>query len=151
MRVDRSLRRRGLWTAAVGLGLLALVGCGGSKGQVPVHGKLVYIDNDEPVKELAGFEVIFTSEKLHTSARGTIQPDGSFQLGTLKENDGTPPGEYVVTLTQPFREPERPYVGDRVVDPGYEDPARSDLKAEVKSEKNDFVFKLRRIDKKKRN
>ena len=53
----------------------------------------------------------------------------------------------VVTMTQPFREPERPYVGDRVVDRAYEDPARTDLKAEVKPEKNEFTFKLRRIGK----
>jgi hypothetical protein len=144
-----TLSRRGLWAVAVGLGLLGLVGCGG-KGQVPVRGKLVYADNEQPVKELAGFEVIFTSEKLRTNARGTIQEDGTFQLGTAKENDGAPPGEYVVTVTQPFREPERPYVGDRVVDPAYEDPAKSDLKAEVTADKNEFVFKLRRIDKKRK-
>jgi hypothetical protein len=149
MRTDRTALRRGLWCVAVGLGLIAPAGCG-TAGHHPVTGKLVYADTGEPVKELAGFEVIFTSEKLGRSARGTIKEDGSFQLGTVKENDGAVPGEYVVTLTQPFREPERPYVGDRVVDQAYEDPSRSDLKAEVKSEKNDFVFKLRRIDKKRR-
>ncbi len=138
--------RPGLWGVVLGLGVLCLGGCG-SKGLHPVHGKLVYADKEDPVKELAGFEVIFTSEKLGKSARGTIQKDGSFQLGTVKDNDGAPPGEYVVTLTQPFREPERPYVGDRVVDRAYEDPATSDLKAEVKSEKNEFLFKLRRIGK----
>jgi hypothetical protein len=145
MRFDRRLCRRGLWGAAVGLGLLCLVGC--SSGRYPVHGQLVYADTEAPVVELAGFEVIFTSQALGTSARGTIQKDGSFQLGTVKDNDGAPPGEYVVTLTQPFREPERPYVGDRVVDRAYEDPANTDLKAEVKREKNEFLFKLRRIGK----
>ncbi|MCI0704753.1 MAG: hypothetical protein L0241_27160 [Planctomycetia bacterium] len=149
MRFDQTLRRRGLWSIVVGLGLVFLAGCGG-KAQYPVHGKLVYADNEEPVKELADFEVIFTSESLGVSARGTIQQDGTFQLGTIKETDGAPAGEYIVTLTQPYREPERPYVGDRVVDPAYEDPDTSDLKAEVKAEKNDFVFKLRRIEKKKK-
>lgn len=144
-------RRNFAWTAwvvAAGLGLLGLAGC--SSGQHPVNGKLVYADNDEPVKELAEQEVIFTSDKLGKSARGTIQPDGSFQLGTVKENDGVMPGEYVVTLTQPYREPDRPYVGDRVVDPNYEDPEKSDLRAVVKAERNEFVFKLRRIQKKRR-
>jgi hypothetical protein len=146
MRLGHRLRRWGLGGVLVGLGLLCLSGCG-SGGRYPVHGKLVYADNEQPVKELAGFEVIFTSEQLHTSARGTVQKDGSFQLGTARADDGTPPGEYVVTLTQPVREPERPNVGDRVVDRAYEDPGQSDLKAEVKPQKNDFVFKLRRIDK----
>jgi len=148
MRCIRTLGWRGLWSVLAGLALLFLTGCG--KSQYEVQGKLVYADTEEPVTELAGFEVIFTSEALRTSARGTIQSDGTFKLGTLKENDGAPPGEYVVTLTQPFRQPERPYVGDRVVDPKYEDPATSDLKAEVKTDKNDLVFKLRRIEKKKK-
>jgi hypothetical protein len=143
---ERRLGRRALWGAVVGLGCLCLGGCG-SQGFYPVHGKLVYADTEEPVKELAGFEVIFTSEKLGKSARGTIQKDGSFQLGTVKDNDGALPGEYVVTLTQPFREPERPYVGDRVVDRAYEDPAKTDLKAAVQPQKNEFQFKLRRIGK----
>jgi hypothetical protein len=146
MRFDGSPTRCLLAAVAAGLGLLGLTGCG--SGYHPVHGKLVYADNEEPVKELANFEVIFTSEKLRKSARGTIQADGSFQLGTDKVNDGVVPGEYIVTLTQPFREPERPYVGDRVVDASYEDPDKSDLRADVKAEKNDFVFKLRRIAKK---
>jgi hypothetical protein len=145
MRLCNRLYRGGLAGFVVGLGVLCLGGCG--SGRHPVRGQLVYADDGQPVKELAGFEVIFTSEQLHTSARGTIQEDGSFELGTDKDGDGVAPGEYVVTVTQPFREPERPFVGDRVVDRAYEDPARSDLKAEVKPEKNDFVFKLRRIGK----
>ena len=144
MRVDR-LARGGPGVVALTLGLFALAGC--SSGQYPVRGKLVYADTQAPVKELAGFEVMFTSEKLGKTARGTIQPDGTFEVATLKDKDGAPPGEYVVTLTQPFREPERPYVGDRVVDRAYEDPMTTDLKATVTPDKYDFVFQLRRIKK----
>jgi hypothetical protein len=140
--------RRQLAGVAFCLSLLAAAGCGGERFY-PVKGKLVYADTGEPVKELADFDVIFTSEKIGKSARGVIQKDGTFQLGTIKDNDGAPPGEYVVTLTQPVRQPERPFVGDRVVDKAYEDPALSDLKAEVGPDKGEFVFKLRRIGKKK--
>jgi hypothetical protein len=125
----------------MGFGLLCTIGCGSKQ---PVQGKLVYADNEQPVTELKGFEVTFTSEKLGISARGVIQADGTFQLGTEKDLDGAPLGEYVVTLNQPFRQPERPFVGDRVVDQAYESPFTSDLRAEVKSSKNEFVFKLRR-------
>jgi hypothetical protein len=149
MLADCGVGRHGRWGAFVALGVLALGGCG-SDGRYPVHGKLVYADNEAPVAELAGFDIIFSSQALGTSARGIIQKDGSFQLGTVKDNDGAPPGEYVVTLTQPFRQPERPYVGDRVVDRAYEDPEMTDLKAEVKAEKNELVFKLRRIAKSRR-
>jgi hypothetical protein len=145
MRLRPVLGRGGL--AAAGLALLVLGGCGGNQ---TVRGKLVYADTEEPVTELAGFDVTFSSETLGVSARGTIEQDGTFRLGTEKENDGAPPGQYVVTLTQPIREPDRPYLGDPVVDRAYEDPARSDLRAEVTTGKNDFVFKLRRIEKKKK-
>ena len=134
--------------AALGFGLLLLAGCSGRQA---VHGKLVYADNDQPVSELDGFDVTFTSEKLGISARGAVQKDGTFQLGTENDKDGAPPGEYIVTLTQPYRQPDRPYVGDRVVDEAYEDPEKSDLRAEVTSSgKNEFVFKLRRYSKPKR-
>ena len=145
MRFDHRPRRWGLGVL-LGLSLLCLGGCR-ARGHYPVRGKLVYADTGEPVKELAGCDVTFTSEKLGKSARGAIQQDGSFELGTVKDKDGAVPGDYVVTLTQHVREPDRPYLGDRVVDVSYEDPARSDLKATVKSEKNEFVFKLRRIGK----
>jgi len=127
----------------VGLGVLSLAGCGSKQ---PVRGKLVF-DSGEPVSQLEGFDVTFTSEKLGISARGTVQSDGTFQLGTDKDKDGAPPGEYIVTLTQPHREPDRPYRGDRVVDVAYEDPRTSDLRAEVGSGKSEFVFKLRRYNK----
>jgi hypothetical protein len=139
--------RRRPWAAVAALGLLTLGGCGGSN-QYPVNGKLVYADTGEPVSELDGFDVTFTSEALKISARGTVQKDGTFQLGTETENDGAPPGEYVVTLTQPVgREPDRPFLGNPVVERTYEDPSKSDLRATVKAEDNEFVFKLRRIKK----
>jgi hypothetical protein len=34
------------------------------------------------------------------TSRGTIQPDGSFQLGTYAEDDGAPAGEHQVVVTQ---------------------------------------------------
>ena len=40
--------------------------------------------------------VVFESEKL--SATGKIQEDGTFQLGTVKENDGLPKGTYRVCV-----------------------------------------------------
>jgi hypothetical protein len=144
MPVIRSLS----WSAArlvlAGLAVLTLAGCGG-RGLYPVHGQLLYEDNEQPVTELAGFDITFTSEKMGTSARGTIQADGTFDLTTFKDNDGAAPGEYIVILTQPHRRPERPYVGDPVVDLAYEDPEKSDLRKEVKAESNNFTFKLRRL------
>ena len=147
MHAVRSRSRSGPWLALAGLALLTAGGCGSNRTH-PVRGKLVYEDNGQPVKELAGYEVTFTSEKLGKSSRGTIRDDGTFELGTVKENDGAYPGEYVVILTQPHRVAERPGGGDPVVDLAYEDPGKSDLKVEVKPEANDFTLKLRRIQRK---
>jgi|SRR5579884_110069 len=143
---DRCRRCRGAWLALAGLALVVAAGCGSGNKPYPVRGRLVYDDNDQPVKELANYDVTFTSEALGKSARGTIRQDGSFELGSLSEKDGAYPGEYVVILTQPHRKPER-VGGDPVVDLAYEDPARTDLKAEVKRESNEFTFRLRRIRK----
>jgi hypothetical protein len=119
--------------------LLALsfaAGCG--SGKHLVRGQLLYEDNEQPVKELSGFDVTFTSEELGQSARGTIDDDGRFELTA-------PAGAYVVIVTQPHRKPERPFVGDPVVDFSYENPEKTDLKAEVGAGSTTFTFKLRRL------
>ena len=78
---------------------LALFGTGGCGGQVlfPVSGKVSY-KNGKPVS--AGF-VIFEPVNQKMSARGEIQPDGSFQLSTHRENDGAMEGEYKVLVAPP--------------------------------------------------
>ena len=142
MQHSRSFSRKALWLAAAVIGVFALTGC--SSDMYPVTGKLVYEDNKQPVKELAGFDITFTSDKIGKSARGTIKSDGTFSLYSIKENDGVFPGEYVVTLTQPEKQAERPDQGPPVVDRKYQDPATSDLKAEVKQQSNNFTFALKR-------
>ena len=135
-------RRRA--AALAGLALVALAGCGGGDRPYPVHGKLVYKDNDQPVKELAGFDVTFTAEKGKT-ARGTIGADGTFRLTTTRADDGAYPGQYKVTVTQPHPNPERRVKGKPVVDLVYEDPQKTDLKATVEAKDNTFTFPLRRL------
>src|SRR5438132_986271 len=93
--------RRLLAGGAFALLLLSLAGCKGDK--YTVRGQLEWEDGN-PLKELAGFEVYFTSHELKKMSRGTIKEDGSFELGTESERDGVMPGEYVVTVTQPRRQ-----------------------------------------------
>lgn len=125
--------------------ILVLSGCGGGGGGLyPVKGKLLY-DDGQPVKELAGFSVTFTSEKLGKSAVGDIDEDGGFQLTTDRPNDGAIPGEYQVIVSQPHLDPERNLNRPPVVDLAYEDPARTDLKATVEPKSNEFTFRLRRL------
>lgn len=123
--------------------LLICSGCA-SSGPYPVRGKLKY-DDDKPLKELAGFQVTFTSESLGKSARGDILEDGTFRLTSEKPDDGAYPGEYKVIVSQPHPEPDRPEKRRPVVDLMYEDPERTDLKATVTQGSNDFTFRLKRI------
>jgi hypothetical protein len=122
--------------------LASLSGCAGERAY-PVRGKLVYEDG-QPVKELAGFTVTFTSETLHKSARGNIDENGSFHLA----QDGAFPGQYKVILTQPHPNPERGESRRPVVDEAYEHPAKSTLSADVEAKNNEFTFALKRIGKK---
>jgi hypothetical protein len=143
--VSRALRWWfvGIW---VGLAVAGLAGCG--NGNCPVHGRLEFEDG-EPIRELAGSSVTFTSEQLGVEARGEIQDDGSFRLGMKREDDGAPSGKYKVILTQPHPSPERQEHRRPVVDTVYEDPDKTPLEATVDRQHTDFTFKLKPIKGKK--
>lgn len=64
-------------------------GCG---NHVKVTGKVTFPD-DTP---LTVGKVVFETDTF--SASGTLQPDGTYTLGSLKENDGVPPGTYRVSV-----------------------------------------------------
>ena len=76
--------------------LAAAAGCGGPR-PYPVAGRVVYADG-EAAAELAGAEVIFTSERLRVSSSGAIDRDGRFVLTMRRTGDGTFPGEYKVVI-----------------------------------------------------
>jgi hypothetical protein len=78
---------------------LLIAGCGGANTPYPVGGT-VYLDG-QPAKELAGGTVTFNSPELRKSASGTIQADGTYRLGSLKQDDGALPGKYDVTVAPP--------------------------------------------------
>src|SRR5215813_7535464 len=82
--------------ALVSLVLFGASGCGGPT-LFPVSGKVTYKDG-KPVT--AGF-VIFEPLSQKISARGEIQADGSFQLGTHRDNDGAMEGDYKVLVAPP--------------------------------------------------
>lgn len=85
-----------MWAALVSLALIGASGCG-SQTRFPVSGRVSYKDG-KPVT--AGF-VIFEPVNQKSGARGEIQADGSFRLGTHRENDGAMEGEYKVLIAPP--------------------------------------------------
>ena len=95
---------RGLELVLMGLLLSGVVGCGG-RGLYPVSGQVVYKDGSDP-SVLARCLVVFDpadAEGPKSSARGEVQPDGSFQMSTFTEGDGVYAGKYRVMVSVPRR------------------------------------------------
>jgi hypothetical protein len=118
----------------IGLGLLLISapGCDGAK-LYPVEGAIVYPDG-EAVTGLAGASVEFDPIAGKEGARGEVQPDGTFRLGTHKPGDGAAPGEYRVCIQPPLPALDRP--APRVLDRRYENVATSGLRVTIKAETN---------------
>lgn len=126
--------------------LAALSGCG--SGMYPVEGKLVWQDGS-PVKELAEGMVVFEKTDAPLSARGEIQPDGTFRLTTRTRNDGAPLGKYRVVLTEPGL-PDTDRVPAPKAHPKYQLPATSGLEFTVEATTNEPVFRLERAPPRKK-
>ena len=100
-----SRQRRWLVAAIVGL-LLVSVGCGSK--QRPTYeagGKVVFKKDGKPL--MAGyveFESLDAELKNRLNARGRIQPDGTFRLGTYEEGDGAVEGPHRVLVIPPLPE-----------------------------------------------
>jgi hypothetical protein len=118
----------------IGLGLLltSAAGCDGSR-LYPVEGTIVFPDG-EAVTGLAGANVEFDPVGGKEGARGEVQPDGSFRLGTHQPGDGAAPGEYRVSIQPPLPALDRPI--PRVLDRRYENITMSDLRVTLKPETN---------------
>lgn len=71
---------------------LTLAGC--SKGFVPFGGKVTFEEDGSP---LTRGVVVFSTDTFQ--AEGGIKADGTYRLGSLKINDGLPPGTYKVFLS----------------------------------------------------
>jgi hypothetical protein len=126
----------------IGLGLLLAnaPGCDGSK-LYPVEGTIVYPDG-EAVTGLAGGSVEFDPIAGKEGARGEVQPDGTFRLGTHKPGDGAAPGEYRVSIQPPLPALDRP--APRVLDRRYESVATSGLRVTIKPETNRVRLEVER-------
>ena len=73
------------------LSMLVLTGCG---DKVKLKGKVVFSDDGSPVP--IGV-VCFETDTY--SARGILAEDGTFDVGSLADKDGLPPGTYRVSIT----------------------------------------------------
>ncbi|MFO0809356.1 MAG: hypothetical protein U0746_12085 [Gemmataceae bacterium] len=147
MRFPQHIIRRLLLAAAFG----AAAGCSGS-GPYPVEGMVVWEDGT-PAKELASAQIVFDLPERQTSARGSVQPDGTFQLTTNKANDGALPGKYKVMILEIGRKtmPNDPtMLAPTVMDIRYSDPRTTDLEATIEPVKpNKITLRVKRNSAKK--
>ena len=122
------------------------VGCG---GKPHIRGKVVFSDDKSPLTQ--GI-VIFESDSGSVS-RGELDKNGNYTVGSLKTNDGLPPGKYKVYLTATEKITQNPKGGlplvEYTVDRKYEKVGTSGLTVEVKKSMT-FDFEVDRFNAPKR-
>jgi hypothetical protein len=119
--------------------LLGAAGCG-SRLQ-PVRGKVTYPDGRPVTEGMVVFEA--RDDKEPITARGEIQPDGSYQLSTFKPGDGARLGKHRVLVAPKFDPnavdgPAKP----PPFDPRYADFKTSGLEVEVTSGTSDYPLQV---------
>ena len=84
--------------AALVVALLLLAGCGGGEHSTyPAGGKVTFSDGAPLTSGRVELQLI--DAKKHVSARGWIQPDGTFTLSTYETGDGAVEGEHLALVT----------------------------------------------------
>jgi hypothetical protein len=127
--------------AGLALVLALAAGCG-SANTYPVRGKVIFKDG----APLPGGQVVFrpVDEKLQVSARGDIQPDGRFALGTYKEGDGAVPGKYQALINPPVPPKVKEKGNPQIIHPRFRNYETSGLEFDVKRGTNDFNIEVDR-------
>ncbi|MDR3198515.1 MAG: hypothetical protein LBU34_11665, partial [Planctomycetaceae bacterium] len=123
------------------LAVLTLVGCGNPK----VHGKVVFSDDKSP---LQGGTVNFVTDK--NIARGQINKNGNYVIGSEQAKDGLPAGEYKIYITDTIKVlPPKDGTGIpvfvQVIHPKYTKPETSGLTLNVKKSQV-FNIEVERYD-----
>ena len=125
---------------ALSLSLLILAGCGGKVG---LTGRVVFSDDGSPLT--MGMVFFETPTFL---ARGILQPDGTFTVGSLQADDGLPPGKYRVYITGAVKSLGQDATGTEIfeslIDEKFAHMSTSDLEIEITSSMKGFVIEVDR-------
>jgi hypothetical protein len=141
--VEGNTVRRTISATLSALLVAGAAGCGG--GLYPVSGKVTLNDGTPLTKGLVIFEGQEGDKKV--TARGELQADGTYRLGTKRPGDGAPPGKYQV-LISPQIDVDSPQ--DPPFDKRYTQFGTSGLTFEVTAGTNDFPIQLSRPGKGRR-
>ncbi|MDR1383011.1 MAG: hypothetical protein LBJ67_04065 [Planctomycetaceae bacterium] len=106
-----------------------LIGCGNKVG---VSGKVTFSDDHSPLT--VGTVCFSTGDFL---ARGEIQPDGTFKVGSISNSDGLPSGTYQVYIIGADEETGKDKSGmpmmKSLIDPNTINDSKSPINIEVSS------------------
>jgi hypothetical protein len=118
---------RGWFLVGTSLAVVAVVGCGRS-GLHPVRGRVAFADGSP----LATGRVVVSYGDGKASS-GSINPDGTFRVGTLKQSDGMRPGTYRVAVKDAYVEVQKngETVSEPLIHQRFADPATSGLEFTV--------------------
>lgn len=122
--------------------LIMLIGCGsGGPRMGKVSGKVTYSDGTVPTGGVAviRFEVAPDSNPdKRKAADSDIQPDGSYEISTMKPGDGAYYGKYkvVFTILNSYR------AGKSFVDPKYTDARTTPFECVVDSSSQTMDFTI---------
>jgi hypothetical protein len=117
---------------------MSAAGCG--NGRYPVHGKVTREDGTPIGESMIVFESVDRTPNI--TARGDIDLDGSYELGTTKPGDGAPVGKYRVKITPLMANVDEPTHAPPF-DPRFSDFKTSGLEFEIKPGSNDFSIKVK--------
>lgn len=119
-----------------------LAGCNGDMS--PLKGRVTFSDDGMPVKM---GRIVFQNE--HHSANGKIDESGYYTVGSLKDSDGLPPGEYNIILQGVVESLGNDAYGHSLeitlIDPKYSQRDQSGLSFVVAPGKNTFDVVVDRI------
>jgi len=123
------------------MAVVCMAGCGGGTELYPVNGKVQW-KGGGAATELANYNISLQSADRKSSG-GIIQPDGSFSISTLAENDGAVVGKHRVAISPPEAEIDipapRPILAAR-----YGSFETSGLEIEVNREPNNVTLEVER-------
>jgi hypothetical protein len=145
-----SIRRHASRSRALLIAPFALLLSGCGSGLYPVEGQIFWKDG-KPATELQRGYVVFDLPEKQTSARGTIQADGTFKLSTRTPDDGAFPGEYKVLVVEVGRKtlggPDASAIAPGAMDIKYSDPSTTDLRVTLEPKPNKVVLRVERAAK----
>jgi len=112
--------------------LLTVLGCGGSN--VKMSGRVIYEDDGSPLT--AGTVLLCTPTM---QARGHLDKNGYFDVGTLGDKDGLPPGHYEVAFVGAVDNEDRALLTDK-----WYSPKTSGVTVEVEKGMKSLEIKVNR-------